>query len=300
MMNKQLLFTFLVAVCCFRGLVGQTIQIKDNGDCYSNSVVQNFNIVTNAGGSPPRNTFTATLNNANGNNPMRVIWVGSPTNQWQVQQFFGGAWVRDYYNTTATRPNPPALGFGTWVSDGCGLGLTRFDGTGTQSVLPIELTQFDANTEGSKNRLTWATTSEVDNKGFDIERSFDGKTFTAFGQVKGNNKPSSYQYVDNQPFNTTYYRLKQIDFDGTETYSKIVSVELKGKAKGLKVYPTLVSDGVLTLDTEGGQLSDFSVMNLLGQQVLVGKTTTQIDVSSLAKGTYILKVGTDVAKFVKQ
>jgi Secretion system C-terminal sorting domain len=48
------------------------------------------------------------------------------------------------------------------------------------------------------------------------------------------------------------------------------------------------------------QLRDFSVMNLLGQQVLVGKTTTQIDVSSLAKGTYMLKVGSEVAKFVKQ
>lgn len=118
--------------------------------------------------------------------------------------------------------------------------------------------------------------------------------------MKGNNKPSSYQFVDNQPFATSYYRLRQVDFDGTETFSKIVSVQLKGKGKGLAIYPTLVSNGILTVDTEGGRLRDFSVSNLLGQQVLVGKTTQQIDVSALAKGTYILKVGTDVAKFVKQ
>jgi hypothetical protein len=71
---------------------------------------------------------------------------------------------------------------------------------------------------------------------------------------------------------TNYYRLRQIDFDGTATFSKVVSVANKG-GKALKVYSTLVSNGILTVDTEGGQLRDFSVMNLLGQQVLVGKTT---------------------------
>jgi hypothetical protein len=183
---------------------------------------------------------------------------------------------------------------------GCSTGLSVFSGSGTQNalVLPIELTQFDVqNTEGSKNQLTWSTASELNNKHFDIERSTDGTTFHRIGQVKGNNKPSSYQFVDNQPFATSYYRLRQIDFDGTETLSKVVSVALKGKGKGLKVYPTLVSN-VLTADyTEG---SFFQVINLLGQQVLVGKTTTQIDVSALAKGTYMLKVGSEVAKFVKQ
>ena len=176
-----------------------------------------------------------------------------------------------------------------------------FGTNGLAVVLPIELTQFDVqNTEGSKNHLTWRTASEKDNSHFDIERSTDGNNFYNIGQVKGNNKPSSYQFVDNQPFATSYYRLRQIDFDGTETVSKIVSAELKGKSKGLKIYPTIVSNGILTVNTEGEQLDDFSVTNLLGQQVLVGKTTTQIDVSSLSKGTYVLKVGTEVAKFVKQ
>ncbi len=183
------------------------------------------------------------------------------------------------------------------VSDASDL---RFTLTGTTLPLPIELVQFDANTEGSKNLLTWRTESEQNNSHFDIERSTDGSTFHSIGQVRGNNKPSTYQFVDNQPFATSYYRLRQIDFDGIEMFSKIISAELKGNGKGLKVYPTLVTNGILTVDTEGGQLHDYSVTNLLGQQVLVGKTTTQIDVSSLSKGTYTLKVGTEVAKFVKQ
>ncbi|MEO0044752.1 MAG: hypothetical protein RL329_4201, partial [Bacteroidota bacterium] len=166
------------------------------------------------------------------------------------------------------------------------------------SVLPIELTAFDAqNTEGSKNNLTWATASELNNKHFDIERSTDGTTFHSIGQVKGNNKPSSYQFVDNQPFATTYYRLRQIDFDGTETLSKVVSVELKGKGKGLAVYPNPVSSLLNVVYTEG---ASFQILNLLGQQVLTGKTAAQVDVSALPQGTYILKVGAEQAKFLKQ
>ena len=163
--------------------------------------------------------------------------------------------------------------------------------------VPIELMSFDAtNTEGGKNTLTWRTASEQDNKHFDIERSTDGNSFHSIGQVKGNNKPSSYQYTDNQPFSTTYYRLKQVDYDGTATYSKVVSVTNKG-GKALKVYPTLVSNGILTVDTEGG---DYAIYNIVGQQVQSGKNAQRLDVSALAKGTYILKVGAEQAKFVKQ
>lgn len=200
-----------------------------------------------------------------------------------------------YYITSSTiTPNPPTTGWSDGADNGgfCGaltIGLT---------VMPVELTAFDVqNTEGSKNHLTWRTASEKDNSHFDIERSTDGSTFHNIGQVKGNNKPSSYQYVDAAPFTMSYYRLKQVDFDGTTTYSKVVSVEQKGKGKGLKVYPTLVSNGILTVDTEGG---DYSIYNIVGQQVQSGQTTQRLDVSALAKGTYILKVGAEQVKFVKQ
>jgi hypothetical protein len=168
------------------------------------------------------------------------------------------------------------------------------------SAMPVELTSFEGKyTGGGANLLTWTTASERDNKGFDIERSIDGKNFEAIGQIKGNNKPSTYQFMDNQPFATSYYRLKQMDFDGKVSYSAIVSVVRQGKGTGLKVYPTLVTNNVLTVDTEG-ETRDFSVINLLGQQVLKGTTAAQIDVSVLSKGTYLIKVGTEVAKFVKQ
>ncbi len=180
--------------------------------------------------------------------------------------------------------------------------LTAAAGT----VLPIELLSFTAkNTEGGKNHLSWATASEKNNSHFDIERSTDGNSFLPIGQVKGNNKASSYQFVDNQPFATTYYRLRQIDFDGTETYSKIVSVVQTGKSKGLAVYPNPVSSLLNVVYTDGTSRenregSSFQILNLLGQQVLTGKTAAQVDVSALPQGTYILKVGAEQVKFLKQ
>jgi hypothetical protein len=165
------------------------------------------------------------------------------------------------------------------------------------AVLPVELLKFTATTEGAKNHLTWATASETNNKGFDIERSRDGETFQTIGTVKAIGKAGNYNFIDAEPVNgTNYYRLRQIDFDGTATLSKVVSVTTKGD-KHLKVYPTLVSNGFLTVDTEG---RDYAIYNIFGQQVQSGKTTQRLDVSALAKGAYILKVGTEQAKFVKQ
>jgi Leucine-rich repeat (LRR) protein len=173
----------------------------------------------------------------------------------------------------------------------------------TCASLPVELLNFDVqNTEGSKNYLTWRTASETNNSHFDIERSTDGTTFHSIGQVKGNNKASSYQFVDNQPFVTTYYRLRQIDFDGTETLSNIVSVVQKGKGKALIIYPNPVSNTLTVENTEEDdeEVGNFQIINLLGQQVLSGKTGQGLDVSALPQGTYVLRVGEEQAKFVKE
>ena len=168
------------------------------------------------------------------------------------------------------------------------------------AVLPVELLNFQVKAAGKSNQLIWRTASEKNNYGFEIERSADGQTFYKIGFVKGFGTVQTTQYytmTDAQPLNiTNYYRLKQLDTDGAIAYSKIVSLTNKG-GKVLRVYPTLVSNGILTLDTEG---VDFAIYNLLGQQVKTGKVSQQIDVSVLTQGTYIIKVGEEQAKFMKQ
>ncbi len=278
-MNLKLL---LCSYLCFLSAIGhtQTITISNSaGNCFNNTVIPKTG--TDATG---RNVYQVDMG---GGLVIRVRWdIGQ--NRWEIIQTSDG--FEFYYHTTSTsNPLPPTSGW--TVGGGCDA-LTQF-------VLPIELSRFDAQNTKGTNLLAWSTASEKNNEGFDIERSLDGTAFQKIGFVKGNgttNQPQQYTYTDALVGAVTYYRLKQVDTDGKFEYSKVVSVESNGD--GLRVYPTLVSDGVLTV--QGGQSDDCIVTNLLGQPVWMGKTTQQLDVSAWARGTYLLRVGSEVTKFVKQ
>jgi len=97
-------------------------------------------------------------------------------------------------------------------------------------VIPVELTNFNANFVKDQNnvRLAWSTSSESNNYGFEIQRGSDGNHFDRIGFVKGRGTTSTfhtYYFFDSNPlFVKNYYRLKQIDFDGSAHYSNIISV----------------------------------------------------------------------------
>lgn len=94
--------------------------------------------------------------------------------------------------------------------------------------VPVELTSFTANTDENKIILSWETATEKNNAGFDIERSSDKKNFYAIGNVKGRGtttEKQSYTYTDKiSGGGKFYYRLKQIDFNGSFTYSNTLEV----------------------------------------------------------------------------
>jgi hypothetical protein len=164
------------------------------------------------------------------------------------------------------------------------------------TTLPIELLNFSGFTEGGRNHLSWTTVNEINNKGFCVERlNPNTNNWLSIGFVVGQNKGAYYTYSDNDPFDVSYYRLRQIDYDGKETLSKIVAISAGNNSK-LKIYPS-VSNAFLTIETS--QIGQYQIFNLLGQQVLISPIASRIDVSVLPQGTYILKVGEEKAKFVK-
>ncbi|HSY76009.1 MAG TPA: hypothetical protein VK890_04085, partial [Bacteroidia bacterium] len=109
------------------------------------------------------------------------------------------------------------------------------------SPLPITLVSFDAqpNDLGNVN-CTWTTESQINNKVFTIERSADGNHFDSVTSVPGAGTTSqtlSYSAIDENPFNgTSYYRLKQTDYDGHYSFSDIVPVNISSKT-GVSVFP---------------------------------------------------------------
>ncbi len=94
--------------------------------------------------------------------------------------------------------------------------------------VPVELTSFTANTDQDKITLSWETATEKNNAGFDIERSADKKNFTKIGNIQGKGtttEKNTYTYVDKiSAGGKFYYRLKQIDFNGTFTYSNVLEI----------------------------------------------------------------------------
>lgn len=115
------------------------------------------------------------------------------------------------------------------------------------ATLPVELVDISASFANEKVNLKWVTASELNNDKFEIYRSINGTDFEYLGEVKGNGTTSTlheYTFVDNSPENgTIYYRIKQIDFDGSYEYSPSVSVRLELSSIILQVVPTVVKEG---------------------------------------------------------
>ena len=181
------------------------------------------------------------------------------------------------------------------------------------STLPVELLSFDAQTNGKTVDLTWTTASERNNAGFNIERSNDGKTFDKIGFIKGSGtttEKQNYTFTDNTPLSTTaYYRLQQVDFDGSKVSSNIISVESKDEVKGVKIYPNPSQDGLVSIEIAVGRdainrvSTGVTITNALGQIFFQDKAKTQnqwqLDVNNWVSGVYFVRSGNDMVKFIK-
>jgi hypothetical protein len=96
--------------------------------------------------------------------------------------------------------------------------------------VPVELTSFAASILGTDVRLSWMTATELNNRGFDIERSNDQNSWEKIGFVEGSGTTTEmkyYSYTDKKlDAGKYFYRLKQVDFDGTYEYSSVVEAEI--------------------------------------------------------------------------
>ena len=179
---------------------------------------------------------------------------------------------------------------------------------GTPGVIPIELLKMTAKAVNNKNVIAWETVSETNNKGFDIERQTANGTWASLGFVKGNNKASTYTFEDEAPLSISYYRLRQVDFDGKETLSKVVSVNQDGKGR-IRISPNPTTDKISITLSENDRLESttVAVYDLIGKQIATQKMTGEVlelDMSSFAKGIYWVKIetrnGTYQEKIIKQ
>lgn len=190
---------------------------------------------------------------------------------------------------------------------------TRVNGsaaTNSGTTLPVELTQFSATTQSANVILNWTTASEINNRGFDVERSVDGRRFEKVRFVNGagsSNRINNYTLTDEKPFRTTgsstlFYRLKQIDLDGKFTYSYVVKVSESAKAiKGVAAYPNPFSNEMtvsLNAQSQGNAtivLTDLQGRVASSQTVTVGTGVNVLPypTTDLQPGVYFMTIQLD-------
>jgi hypothetical protein len=163
------------------------------------------------------------------------------------------------------------------------------------AALPVKLFNFNATPLNGMNRLVWQTVTESNNKGFFIQRQNNDGRWINLGFVVAKGSESKYIFTDNEPLVNSYYRLKQVDINGTECFSQVVRVN-KNVSFKITMLPNPTTDKVyitLPLNENLMNKSEISVYNFSGKQVLTKQATSNIvdvDFSNLAKGTYIVKV----------
>ncbi|MDZ7625488.1 MAG: C25 family cysteine peptidase [Ignavibacteriaceae bacterium] len=172
-------------------------------------------------------------------------------------------------------------------------------------IVPVELISFTAASKGVDVELSWSTATETNNQGFEIEKMVTGGSFELVGYVAGfgtTTEPKSYSFIDSKLEAGSYiYRLKQIDFDGTFTYSDEVNVEVEiPLVYALEQnYPNPFNPSTTikySLSEDG--FVKLAVYNLLGEEVTTlvnneqkaGRYEVVFNASKLSSGVYMYRL----------
>ncbi|WP_247232635.1 T9SS type A sorting domain-containing protein [Telluribacter sp. SYSU D00476] len=170
-------------------------------------------------------------------------------------------------------------------------------------VLPVHLISFRAQPTGDQVELAWETAWERNSKEFIVQRSTDLKEFDDIGRIAAAGDAQSrnqYSFIDNSPLpGVNYYRLRQVDHDGTYEYSKVVDAIVRPDVPLMLVSPNPASSQLIRLRTHGMDVSSLRLTNLLGQEISFRAHTPGGDVVELLPqhplptGLYLLSLEQD-------
>ncbi len=168
--------------------------------------------------------------------------------------------------------------------------------------LPVEWLSFSGQIIRPKEvQIEWSTSSETDNHYFDLQHSSDGRTFTTIGRVYSSASTSTttnaYEYVHDRPLNGwNYYRLQQVDYSGSSSYSNTISVKIEAEdAPGISITPNPSRDQAQLSFAPFSTTSELMVHNSNGQVVgqyaiPPGESSMYLDTSILPAGVYFLSL----------
>ncbi len=160
--------------------------------------------------------------------------------------------------------------------------------------LPIEMTAFTARAQENDIRLDWSTATEINNSHFVVEKSTAAKSWSPIGKLTGKGTTTTaqqYNFLDRTPVaGANYYRLLQVDFDGTATYSKAVSVDWK--TSDMEIFPNPASTHIfLKNETHAELAGNVELYDLTGRLILSENYRGgAINIAHLEKGVYLVRL----------
>jgi hypothetical protein len=184
-------------------------------------------------------------------------------------------------------------------------GLSGFSdftaGGSSNNPLPVELVRFTARLQGAAVVLRWATAQEQQSAYFSLERSTDGRGFTAIGRLNGqgtSTTPHDYQLTDANPgrygASVVYYRLRQVDEDGTAHISAVQAVTIPATPTGLALYPNPARNSAQLSGAPAGaevQVYDGTGRLIFSTRATAAGTATLALPQGLPAGVYAVRAG---------
>jgi hypothetical protein len=206
----------------------------------------------------------------------------------------GSIWTPLFPAPNASEPRIMAPGGTAWysasLSDDGELYITTMGGP-----LPVELLTFTGDRiSGEAVQLDWSTASERDNDRFEIRRMVDGEeAFVEVGRVQGHGNSQQvlrYMFTDPNPTErVSYYKLRQIDHDGSVTDSKVIAVAGRSAGPALVVYPVPARER-LNVNVDRSQVTSFELFDSSGRLQRQWKPNAELRVDDVPHGAHVLKV----------
>ena len=279
-LQQKVKLSFLIAVLfLFFNVATVNAQCPDRANVISSSII----------------TFTFTFTGVNcaaAPQPASITIDGASNYTLDFCFTFGGNAEVDYaLNTGPSASLPFSVNYNGVTCD--------YDAAGNILILPITLSSFEAHPQNGEVFIQWTTEDELYNDHMVVERSSDGVKFEDVERVEGAGttlEAQTYQVVDKAPYNgTSYYRLRQVDWDGTTSWHEIAAVTINEKQQRIVLQPNpSQSYAEIQLAQEAGANATLRLMDSQGKVIdtwawPVATTQYTLDLESVAKGIYYLE-----------
>ena len=237
-------------------------------------------------------------------NDVAKLWVNAPYSATEPAAMVSSTMI----GTEAVDVGRVVIRQATLNTPNCEIDGIKVSLNWADATLPVNLTSFNASLNAGKANVSWGAATEVNVKGYSVEKSLDATNFSEIGFVNATNA-GNYSFADNQlKSGNNYYRLKVIDKDGSFKFSQVVVIKNMSAVKA-ELFPNPAVNNLTVNHSKAEVGAVIHIVNIEGRlvkniNVLAGATQTALNVSDLVKGNYMMVFESNgekvVSKFTKQ